>query len=77
MQHFQQGILSICLATYTLLRCDNKFYDFNPFMPKLIYHCYQLDKCISNLRVLGCSLQFHLNFKSTVCQQTVQNAFSD
>ena len=43
----------------------------NPFMPNVFSHPYQLDKSISNLRVVG--WYFDSNFKRHFCKQTVGN----
>ena len=37
---------------------------------------YQIDKSILNERVVDSNLQFHSNFESTYCMQTVQNVFA-
>ena len=37
-----------------------------------IYHPYQLDESISNLRVVGYRFQFHSTVKSAFCKQTVE-----
>ena len=42
-----------------------------------ISHHYQLDKSISNLRVVDSKFQFHSTFKNSFCKQTVKNAVSD
>ena len=46
-------------------------------MPNGISHPYQLDKPISNLRVVDSKFQFHSTFKSSFCKQTMNNVVSD
>ena len=45
------------------------FLFINPFMPNGASHPYQLDQCLSILRVAF--FHFYLNLNRTVCKQTV------
>ena len=68
--------------TFLIIRSLKRFFFvsekavLNPLMPNEISRPYHLDESISNLRVVrggGGEFQFHSNFKSTFCKQTVQN----
>ena len=46
---------------------------FNPCMPNVFSHPYQLDQSISNFWVVGFFFNFYSKFKRNFCKQTVEN----
>ena len=50
-----------------------KFGRLNPFILDILSHPFQLDKYISNFRVVGLYFSFLLKFKRHFCKQTVEN----
>ena len=57
----------------TAIVCNIRYQRFNPFMPNVFSHLYQLDEPISNVWLVGWNFSFYSNFKRNSCKQTVEN----
>ena len=68
----EAGLSLGCYSLMPLIKYKILCSCINPFMPNVFCHSYQLDKSISNFRVVGWYFSFS-NFKRNFCKQTVEN----
>ena len=68
MKHVSMKIYNCtCFILFIFCGCT-----FNSFMPNGFPHLYQLDKSISNIRLLGDNFHLYSNLDRTFCKQTVK-----
>ena len=70
---FYSGTWKWILTKYFHCIIMGKCLYFNPFMPIVFSHPYQLDDSISNFRVVGRYFLFHSNFSRHFCKKTVDS----
>ena len=56
----------LCSKSFLIWNNVFFYYYYNPVIPTLISHPYQLDEYILNVRWFGSKFRFHSNFISTV-----------